>query len=112
MRSLLAVAALVALGGCSSSGFEDAEGTVRKRLRDPSSAEFRDVARCSSGTGVQGEVNGANAFGGKTGFQPFIVVGQDVAIGFAAENMTRLQKVCYGSGYDTGNDISADPVAK
>lgn len=57
---------------------ERAKGAVRERLRDPDSADFRAV-RFHRGKDdiplVCGEVNAANGFGGKTGFQAFISTG-------------------------------------
>jgi hypothetical protein len=52
---------------------------VRSRLRDPASAEFRNVYFHRGPDGVPaacGEVNGANGFGGKSGFQRFVAVGE------------------------------------
>jgi hypothetical protein len=65
-----------------------AEVAVIAKLRDPDSAQFRNVLvrhrTCKSGTCIDdpadpagpaivcGEVNGKNGFGGYAGFQPFI----------------------------------------
>lgn len=62
---------------------------IKGRLKDPSSAEFRN-AFVSSAIGapvVCGEVNAKNSFGGYTGFQRFVsggsiqVVETDMAVG-------------------------------
>lgn len=47
---------------------------VRNRLKDPASAQFRDVrlVEFSFGQVVCGEVNAKNAFGGYVGFTPFV----------------------------------------
>jgi hypothetical protein len=53
----------------------DAEQKVASLLRDPSSAQFRNVRHRVSETGaniVCGEVNAKNAFGGYAGFQRFL----------------------------------------
>ena len=51
---------------------------IRSDLRDPSSAEFRNVrfSRAGGVPAVCGEVNSANAFGGKAGFQRFVAAGE------------------------------------
>lgn len=57
---------------------------VRSRLRDPDSADFRNVETfrrddLKAGLVVTcGEVNAANGFGGKTGYQRFIAGGVSV----------------------------------
>lgn len=55
-----------------------AKMAVEQKLRDPDSAQFRNVVVTSAGISpgtVCGEVNGRNAFGGMTGFQRFISAG-------------------------------------
>lgn len=48
----------------------DAKAAVAAILRDPSSAEFRNI---KVGTGATcGEVNGKNAYGAYAGFKPFV----------------------------------------
>jgi len=57
-----------------------AKDGVRARLRDPDSADFRNVGFYSGGnTGggaVCGEVNSRNGFGGYTGFDRFVAAGE------------------------------------
>lgn len=54
---------------------------VRARLKDPDSAEFRNVGYYSGGPGmaVCGEVNAKNSFGGYSGFERFVALGEDTA---------------------------------
>lgn len=55
---------------------------IREKLRDPSSAEFRNVT-FHSGGGVPmacGEVNANNGFGGKGGYERFIAAGTTMAV--------------------------------
>jgi hypothetical protein len=56
---------------------------VRSRLKDPDSAEFRNVGYYSGGeegaSAVCGEVNAKNSFGGFTGFERFVALGKDIA---------------------------------
>jgi hypothetical protein len=55
-----------------------AEEHLKSSLRDPSSAEFRDVSvvhQPGDKVFVCGEVNGKNGFGGFTGYSSFVVVG-------------------------------------
>jgi hypothetical protein len=57
------------------------EETVKGLLKDPDSAEFKDV-RFYSGGGVPvacGEVNAQNGFGGYNGFEYFIALGPTTA---------------------------------
>jgi hypothetical protein len=61
---------------------EVGKDTVRAKLRDPSSAEFRGVYFFQGRDGVPvacGEVNSNNGMGGKTGFQRFIAAGSTMA---------------------------------
>lgn len=55
-----------------------AKKLVAASLRDPGSAQFRDVK--SSGQAVCGEVNGKNAYGGYVGFKHFIVEAGEATI--------------------------------
>jgi hypothetical protein len=62
--------------------------TIRGRLRDPGSAEFRNL-RFYSGGDVPvtcGEVNAKNAFGGYTGFERFIAAGPNTDLAFTASD--------------------------
>lgn len=52
---------------------------VRARLRDPDSAQFRNVKVTRDGV-VCGEVNGKNAFGALAGFTPFVFTSQGLFI--------------------------------
>lgn len=53
---------------------------VRHRLKDPASAEFRNVTfKRYEGTAIVcGEVNSKNGFGGYTGFQHFVGAGESM----------------------------------
>ena len=78
MKKRWLLAAMIALGSCSDpakSYIAEAEKAVSENLRDPASAEFRNVSYRQANTGahvVCGEVNGRNGFGGYAGFQQFI----------------------------------------
>ncbi|MEP0189758.1 MAG: hypothetical protein ABJP70_01220 [Erythrobacter sp.] len=75
---------------------------VRSRLKDPDSAEFRNVGYYSGGSegasAVCGEVNAKNSFGGFTGFERFVALGEDIAFlesdVEASEFATVWQGVC------------------
>ena len=56
-----------------------AKESVRKQLREPESAEFRDIKLNSNGIPC-GYVNAKNGFGGYTGFKRFVGMGDIVAI--------------------------------
>ena len=75
LASLRAVALLIAtmmITGCDSQKVRDAKNIVRERLRDASSAQFRNVREVDGGT-VCGEVNSKNGYGAYTGFEPFFI---------------------------------------
>ena len=75
------------LAGCSggepSQGSKDswlmvlAQEAVEAKLKDPDSADFRDIKvhHVGTKTAVCGEVNAKNGFGGYTGFERFISAG-------------------------------------
>lgn len=56
----------------------EAKKLVARSLRDPGSAQFRDVKRV--GESVCGEVNGKNAYGAYAGFKHFIVDAGNVTL--------------------------------
>ena len=76
LTTLVLYAWLIALPGCGPSVEEtrlrEAEGLVARSMRDPTSAQFRNMMVFASGA-VCGEVNAKNGFGGYVGFDPFIV---------------------------------------
>ncbi len=65
---------------------------VKNRLRDPKSAEFKDVYFKSydSTPMVCGTVNSNNGFGGKTGFQRFVASGVELV--FLEEEVSEFNK--------------------
>ena len=56
---------------------DTSKDAIRAKLRDPDSAQFRNVKFYSGGGApvVCGEVNGKNGFGGRAGYQRFIQAG-------------------------------------
>ena len=75
---VLASAALTACGSPPDERLKIARDVALTRMRDPASAEFRNerIRTLWSDQGDRkvvycAEINGNNAFGGKTGFQPF-----------------------------------------
>jgi hypothetical protein len=60
---------VLALSGCGGAKFDAAEDRVRDFLRDPESAQFRNMREVAGG--VCGEYNAKNAMGGYAGFRPF-----------------------------------------
>ena len=83
------IAAIIALAGCSpgqpmisapitlsASETGMAEQAIAGRLRDPGSAQFREITGYALEDGsriICGEVNARNGFGGYAGFSPFYV---------------------------------------
>lgn len=72
LLSLALAAALCAPAFAQVKTADQARAAVRAELRDPASAQFRNV-RARSGGGFCGEVNSKNGFGGMTGFAIFSV---------------------------------------
>lgn len=70
MKRYATLACVAALAGCSDTG--SAKTAVADQMKDPSSAQFREVRRVDDA--VCGEVNGKNSFGAYSGFQRFFVV--------------------------------------
>lgn len=82
MRAIAAVGCLL-IGGCQwVSGTEahfvaGAQKVASASLRDPASAQFRNVrvvAQKDGRNAVCGEINGRNAYGGYAGFHGFYVL--------------------------------------
>ena len=68
--------------GKQAAWIEQGKDAVRAKLRDPDSAEFRNV-KFYSGGGVPlscGEVNANNGFGGKSGYERFISGGSTITV--------------------------------
>lgn len=101
MKSLILSLVVASLAGCSGSEIDSSraqdqmsaddrdqvwairmQDKVRSKLRDPDAARFED-AKTYHGSGVPvvcGRVNGANAFGGKAGYQRFVAAGDLVVL--------------------------------
>ncbi|MGP1275294.1 MAG: hypothetical protein ACQRW7_07750 [Caulobacterales bacterium] len=60
-----------------------AKGAVAEALRDPSSAQFRNLRRLPSG-GVCGEVNARNAYGAYGGYKGFYYSGSEYGPGYVS----------------------------
>ena len=91
MKWFLCFAACALLTGCNSA-IRQAKEAVRQQLKDPDSAEFRNVRICA-GDIVQGQVNSRNAYGGYAGYSDFITEGSEAHIFDASE-------VSSADGYD------------
>lgn len=102
MKSFLAVALAFAVGSCDQNVDDKpsdqamimvARDAVKARLRDPSSAEFKNE-RIGHHEGkavvVCGEVNSKNGFGGMGGFERFMSNGDEV---------TRLESEMEGGSF-------------
>ena len=87
----------LAVSGCDA-GIADAEASVRDRLSDPASAEFQDVKRCPSDENVIiGDVNSKNAYGGYTGFRPFLYRDGVAVFSDDTERFEARSLECFGS---------------
>ncbi len=55
-------------------------------LKDPESAEYRNIRRVDRSSMICGEVNAKNAFGAYTGFKPFVVNGSGAKLNFSVDD--------------------------
>jgi hypothetical protein len=93
---VMALTALLGLSGCSGGAEDAAEKLVADQMRDPASAQFREVKVVKQQDGseaVCGEVNGKNAFGGYVGFRGFVVHGSEVHIRNDDLNMSDIAEI-------------------
>ncbi len=86
------IGSLLIFSGCGSDGVSDerykellwiekGKSDVKMRLKDSSSAEFRDVFFNNNGIPVAcGEVNSKNSFGAYSGYQRFIYAGSVLTV--------------------------------
>jgi len=111
MRAFRTIAALVTLTSCQPA--EDpliakAKEAVAEKVKDPASAQFKDVNLCKTKGMVQGQFNAKNSFGAYTGYETFFFIdGTAFMIGsfpFDAANekdrayFAHLAVVCYHGG--------------
>ena len=98
MKSRLLLA-LCLLAGCDALDEQigKAKEAVKNHLRDPESAQFRDVKHCSGDQNViTGEVNSRNGFGGYVGFEPFFYADYRVAFASSTDgSFMELMNRCY-----------------
>lgn len=89
---LILFGAAVVMGGCvtrevpitlTADEWSRAQDALKAQLRDPDSAQFKDVVafRASDLVRVCGMVNARNGFGGYVGFQRFAVMLTDGTVG-------------------------------
>jgi hypothetical protein len=69
-KPLFFIALSLLLSACENGNVSDAKSAVKDRLKDPGSAEFRNIKFNESGA-VCGQFNAKNSFGGYTGFKQF-----------------------------------------
>ncbi|MFW1945771.1 hypothetical protein ACG93R_19995 [Acinetobacter guillouiae] len=69
MKKILVLALLVGLSGCGNNKIEK---LVKDQLKDPQTAEFKNVK------GKCGEVNAKNSYGGYIGYKRFVVEHDEV----------------------------------
>lgn len=69
MRQVFLALALIVIAGCSETAHE-AKQAVKAKLKDPESAEWRDLTY-DGRDNVCGYVNSRNSFGGYVGFRRF-----------------------------------------
>ncbi|TWG93604.1 hypothetical protein L599_001200000640 [Luteimonas sp. J16] len=79
---LLLGVCMAASAADDEAAIAEAKSAVERQLRDPGSAQYRDVfvRPGKQGVIVCGEVNAKNAYGGYVGFKPFMVAGTSVML--------------------------------
>lgn len=70
-RSILILILLFMLPGCDSKSISEAKIAIEKDLKDPSSAEYRNILEYSDSI-VCGEYNAKNGYGAYVGYTEFI----------------------------------------
>ena len=88
----------------NSAAISRAKAAVQEELRDPSSAQFRDVrvtGNCNGIKYVTGWLNGKNGYGGYAGFKIFLV---------RIENNNPVVMQAHGSAYATDAEFHAAAV--
>jgi hypothetical protein len=108
------------IGGLTACGSTSAaEDAVRLLLKDPDSAQFRDVRACpGDADSFTGEVNSKNSFGGYVGFVQFYVIkGQAYLSGQEdSDGLMQAISACAGPGpteaEKAANRASADPIVR
>lgn len=100
MRVLIALAALL-LTSCENwddtfpSDIGRARNAVRSKLKDPKSAEFKNLHVCPDSSEVwSGEVNAKNGFGAYSGFELFYVK-RRVAAFYSDVSFDDFMRECY-----------------
>lgn len=66
------------ISGCGDKKVAEAKSAIEVILKDPSSAQYRNLRVYSEGV-VCGEVNAKNSMGGYAGFTPFIYNGEELS---------------------------------
>ena len=83
-RTSVALACISLLVGCDSGFVRDAKVRVAAKLRDPESAQFREVREIKKSetreAAICGEVNAKNGYGGYVGFKKFYAAEDKVDI--------------------------------
>ena len=89
MHRLVAIVILLACAGCSAASEleKKAKEAVRYDLKDPDSAQFREIQVYLEKRLVCGEVNSRNSYGAYAGFEPFTYDDGRVSVG-------QIEKAC------------------
>src|SRR4051812_22666522 len=108
MRAVIIAAVVLLCVSCDDALTTDAKEAVTHQLRDPQSAQFRNLRRCARANveGLEGEVNARTDRGGYAGFVPFMYINHEVAflgldngIGeyatFRQDQWERMRRACW-----------------
>ncbi|QEY64962.1 hypothetical protein FXN65_23945 [Metapseudomonas lalkuanensis] len=85
---------VVLLSGCDSEASR-VEDLVRENLKDPTSAQFKEIRKSKDGTYFCGEVNAKNSMGGYTGFTGFAVGPMDSSFPDVSFEINAVMDRCY-----------------
>lgn len=97
----------ILLSSCGQAGPEaEARRIVASEMKDPASAQFRNVATVSVPEGGEtklyacGEVNGLNSFGARAGYQRFVVDVERKAVWFEpAPDANDYERLAFDARY-------------
>lgn len=102
--------ALCCLAAACNRQVNEAEDAVRYLMKDPDSAQFREVSACPDDpTVIRGEYNARNGYGAYAGFQPFYHSADTGVVLLADEQFSEVSGRCYGTDA-AGDPAIASPV--
>jgi hypothetical protein len=96
LKSVLIFLCAIILVACDSPEIKEAKNEVAEAMRDPSSAEFRNVKsfKVNTSTMVCGEVNGKNGFGAMAGYNYFLYISPLIRVAKNSKESQSIYQCC------------------